>query len=463
VRSAVNRSGNDSGNDSGNRGVNGGAPSAAWPRRGRVAGLAALAVAVGMVLLWAAPAHAETFAEAAGGGMGRAFLFAFTAGLLTALTPCVYPMIPITISIFGGKGVPRARALMLATLYVAGIAVMFGTLGTVFALVGKAFGSFLANPWVIIPLAIFFAAMAASMFGAFELALPSVLQQRLARVGGRSLGGAFLMGLVGGLIAAPCTGPPLAGILAFVATTRDALTGFFLLATYAMGIGVPFWAIAGFSMQLPRSGGWMESVKSVFGIALLVAALYYLKNVLPSLAHLTGRSSTFLAAAIVVVVVGIAIGAVHLTFHDAWAKRVRKGLGVALAVVGLFAISNFVLTPKVELAWLRAEPEATRIAREQGRPLVVDFMADWCLPCKEMDVQVFSHPDVVSKLGDYTLLRIDLSREDDDPSLAPIKAKYQVNTLPAVRVVSPDGAIVHRFDTAVDAPTFLKGLLEASL
>jgi len=417
-----------------------------------------VAAGLGVSLLGAATAHAGTFAEAASGGLASAFLFAFTAGLLTALTPCVYPMIPITISIFGGKGVRRARALLLATLYVAGIAVMFGTLGTVFALVGKAFGSFLANPWVVVPLALFFGLMAVSMFGAFELALPSGLQERLNHVGGRSAGGAFLMGLVGGLIAAPCTGPPLAGILAFVATTRNAFTGFFLLATYAIGIGVPFWAIAGFSMRLPKSGAWMEAVKSVFGIALLVAALYYLKNVVSPLAHFTGRTPTFLAVAAVLVVAGIAIGAVHLTFHDAWKVSLRKGTGVALAVVGLFAISNYVLTPKVELAWLRVEPEAAQIARDNGRPLVVDFMADWCLPCKEMDVQVFSHPDVVNELAAFTLLRVDLTREDDDPSLAAVKTKYGVNTLPAVRIVSPQGRIVQRFDTIVDAPTFLKSL-----
>jgi thiol:disulfide interchange protein DsbD len=421
-------------------------------------GWIAAGAGLGVSMLGVTTAQAATFAQAASGGMASAFFFALTAGLLTALTPCVYPMIPITISIFGGKGVPRARALLLATLYVAGIAVMFGTLGTVFALVGKAFGSFLANPWVIVPLALFFALMAASMFGAFELGLPSGLQARFARVGGRSVGGAFLMGLVGGLIAAPCTGPPLAGILAFVATTRNAVTGFFLLATYAVGIGVPFWAIAGFSMRLPKSGAWMETVKSVFGIALLVAALYYLKNVVPPLAHFTGRTRAFLAMATVMILVGGGIGAVHLTFHDGWKAVLRKGAGVALAVTGLFAITNYVLTPKVELAWLRAEPEATQLARASGRPLVVDFMADWCLPCKEMDVKVFSHPDVVAELSEFTLLRVDLSREDEDPLLAAVKAKYDVNTLPAVRVVSVEGQIVQRFDTIVDAPTFLKGL-----
>src|SRR5437660_1544519 len=262
----------------------------------------ALALSAGVgALAWPLAAHAEGFSDAAARGTGAAFLFALTAGLLTALTPCVYPMIPITISIFGARNTSRPRALVLATIYVAGIAVTFGTLGTTFALLGRAFGTFLANPWVVVPLALLFVAMAVSMFGAFELSLPQGLQQRLNRVGGRGLGGAFLMGLVGGIIAAPCTGPPLAGILAYVATTRDAVRGFGLMATYAGGIGIPFWAIAGFSMSLPRSGRWMESVKSVLGIALLVAALYYLKNVVPALGHVTGTSNAFVFACIGVV------------------------------------------------------------------------------------------------------------------------------------------------------------------
>ena len=339
--------------------------SAAWSRYlplllPVVAGVATL---VFSRLAHAAPA--EGFAEAAGRGTGSAFLFALTAGLLTALTPCVYPMIPITISIFGGKGTSRRRSFALATFYVAGIAVMFGTLGTVFALLGRAFGTFLANPFVVVPLALLFVAMAASMFGAFELALPMGLQQRLAQVGGRGFAGAFLMGLVGGLIAAPCTGPPLAGILAYVATTRDAPQGFLLLATYACGIGVPFWLIAGFSMQLPKSGRWMEAVKSVFGIALLVAALYYLKNVVPALAELTGRTNAFLLGALVLAAVGLIVGAVHLSFYGSPATKLRKGFGVALVTVGLFAVTNFVLTPKIELAWMRSE--ATRGGRGPGR------------------------------------------------------------------------------------------------
>jgi thiol:disulfide interchange protein DsbD len=415
-------------------------------------------------LLFTGTAHAETFAEASARGVGAAFLFAFTAGFLTSLTPCVYPMISITVSIFGAKvGVSRPRAFLLATSYVAGIATMFGVLGTGVALLGQAFGTFLANPWVVIPLVALFVAMALSMFGAFELALPQGLQQRLNRVGGRGLGGAFLMGLVGGIIAAPCTGPPLAGMLAYVATTRDAVRGFALMATYAAGIGVPFWAIAGFSMSLPKSGRWMESVKSVFGIALLVAGLYYLKNVVPALNHLTGTSTAFVFTCVGAVVAGLVVGAVHLSFHDRPLRQARKAAGIALAGLGLFALTNVALTPKVELVWHKSEKEALAAARASGRPLLVDFGAQWCIPCRELEAKVFGQPEVARVMSQrFTLLRIDCDREDEDPTIGEIRERYQAAGLPAVRVVSPGGEILARLDDANITPSgFVKLLAKA--
>jgi thiol:disulfide interchange protein DsbD len=402
-------------------------------------------------------AHAGDFAAAAGRGTLHAFAFALTAGFLTSLTPCVYPMIPITISVFGARGATsRRRAFLLATAYVAGIAVMFGTLGTTFALLGKAFGTFLANPFVVVPLALFFFAMAASMFGAFDLTLPAPVQERLSRVGGRGFAGAFLMGLVGGLIAAPCTGPPLAGILAYVATTRDAGHGFLLLATYAAGIGVPFWAIAGFSMQLPKSGPWMNAVKSMFGIALVVAGLYYLRPIVPALARFTVHSNIFLGAALLATGTGIALGAVHKSFSAGPRQAARKVVGIALAIAGIFGFINYLLTPVIHVEWLRSESAAVTAARTQGKPLLVDFMADWCLPCQEMDVKVFGHPDAAPTLADFVLLRIDLSRENEDDSLAPIKAKYHVETLPAVRIATPDGRILAEVNHLIDMREFLR-------
>lgn len=413
---------------------------------------AAWVVAAGLLI--PAAVHAGDFATAVSRGTLHAFLFAFTAGFLTSLTPCVYPMIPITVSIFGGRAASsRSRAFLLATAYVAGIAATFGTLGTSFALLGKAFGTFLANPWVVVPLVLFFFAMAASMFGAFNLALPASLQGRLSRVGGRGFLGAFLMGLVGGLIAAPCTGPPLAGILAYVATTRDAGHGFLLLSTYAAGIGVPFWAIAGFSMQLPKSGPWMDAVKSVFGIALVVAGLYYLRPIVPALSRFTAHRSAFLIGALVMTCAGLMLGAVHLSFSAGVRQAVRKAVGVVLVVGGLFTSIDYILTPAVHIRWFTSESDALTAARAAHKPLLVDFTADWCLPCQEMDAKVFGHPEVAPLLDRFILLRVDLSQ--DDERLAEIKARYHVETLPAVRIADPAGAVLTQINRLLTRREFL--------
>ncbi len=392
------------------------------------------------------------------GGTHPSVLFALGYGVLTSLTPCVYPMIPITVSIFGARaGVPRGRALGLAAAYVAGIAAMFGSLGTAFGLLGRAFGTFLANPWVIVPLALFFFAMGLSMFGAFDVALPSGLQQRLNRVGGRGVAGAFAMGLVAGIIAAPCTGPPLASLLAYVATTRNAGWGFALLATYGAGVGLPFFLLAGFSMSLPKPGAWMEWVKSVFGIALFAAALYYLKNVVPALARFGSGSPRFALEMAALVLVGLGLGAVHASFHGGSGERARKALGVGLATLGLFGATNYLLAPKgdVKLAWLADEQVALGQARAAGRPLLVDFAAAWCLPCHEFDLKVFSRPDVAQAMQRFTLLRVDLTREDDDPALGALKRKYAADTLPAIRLLSREGNLVAKTDTLVSPEKFL--------
>jgi len=392
-------------------------------------------------------------------------LYALGYGFLTGLTPCVFPMIPITLAIFGVKaGTPRSRALLLATAYDAGIALMFGTLGTLAGLSGKAFGSFLGNPWVVVPIALVFIAMGLSMFGAFEVGLPTGLQQRLSRVGGRGFGGAFLMGLVGGIIAAPCTGPPLAVLLTYVATTADGRWGFALLATYGAGVGLPLWLLAVFSMSL-RPGAWMEWIKSLFGIMFFVAALYYLKNVFPPLAQFASGKPAFALAMAAIVTVGVALGAIHASFHGSIAERARKTAAVGMVIVGLFGGINYALTPKIDpehaLVWHSDEKAALADARAAGRGLIVDFAADWCVPCKEFDVRVFSRPEVAREMRRFTLLRVDLSKGDDDPAIAAIKKKYAADTLPAVRIVSVDGTIVARTDELLPAERFLALLTAA--
>jgi thiol:disulfide interchange protein DsbD len=373
----------------------------------------------------------------AGGGWGWAYAIAFLAGVATSLTPCVYPLIPITVSLFGARDdeVTRLRALLLAAAYVGGIAAMYTGLGLFCALSGVFFGSFLSSPYVIVPIALFFGAMAASMFGAFELALPAELQGRLSQVGGKGGGGAFLMGLVAGVIAAPCTGPPLLALLGFVATQRSVLLGGSLLFVYALGIGVLFFAIAGFSLKLPRSGAWMEGVKSVFGVAMIVAALYFLRNVAAPLRKYGQATTIFLSAHLGLAVLGAALGAIHLTFHDGLARTARKGLGVALMCLGLFGVVGWTLTPR-PLNWMTDEAAAVARARAERRPLFIDFGADWCLPCKELELRTFSDDRVARELSRFVLLKVDCSQPDD--RVEALQARYNAGTLPTVLVY--DGA-----------------------
>src|SRR5215217_1702045 len=291
---------------------------------GLMAVLAGVAVAVVPWLLPTGPStelDAARFLESGNLFVGAAIVFG--GGLLTALTPCVYPLIPITVSVFGArKAESRGKALLLTTSYIVGMGVMFSALGILAAKTGQAFGSMLGHPAVVTGLAVFLLLLASSMFGAFELALPSSLQTRLNSVGGAGVAGAFLMGSVSGFLAAPCTGPVLTGLLAFVAKTANTTLGASLLFIYALGIGVPFFILGVSTVRLPKSGVWMEWVKSVLGIVLVALAFSYLKDASPwargvvkTLGAELGRVPGAVVAS-VLAVVGVLVGAVHRSFKE---------------------------------------------------------------------------------------------------------------------------------------------------
>ncbi len=395
-------------------------------------------------------------------GYAWAFVTVFVGGFLTSLTPCVYPLIPITVSLFGARGedTSRARAMLLASCYVAGIGVMYASLGVFSALAGRAFGTFMASPYVMVPIALTFLVMAASMFGAFEMNLPPSLATRLSSVGGKGFGGAFAMGLVGGIIAAPCTGPVLASVLAYVSVSRSVAVGGSLLFTYALGMGVLFFAIAAFAVALPKSGAWMETVKSIFGVVMVVAALYFLRNVSAPLRAIGSPSALWIGGSVALALFGIAIGGVHLSFHHTdGVTRTRKGAGVLATVAGVFGVIGFVLSPKADaaapvLTWIKGEKAGLARAAVDHKPALMDFYADWCLPCKELELKTFSNPEVARALQAYTLVKVDCTT-DDEPAVIDAKQRWGAATLPTLVLVGSDGKLAKKLDHFVEPAELL--------
>ncbi len=440
-------------------------------RRSLVLGLAVLG-ALGLALIpELLPTGPSTSLDASGLlDKGQLFVAAgvvFLGGFLTSLTPCVYPLIPITVGVFGARQADsRGRALLLTTAYVVGMGAIFSVLGVVAAFSGKAFGSALGNQWLVVGLAVFLVVLATSMFGAFELALPSGLAMKLNGVGGGGVLGAFLMGSVAGFLAAPCTGPVLTGVLAWVSRTQDPVMGASLLFIYAMGIGVPFFLIGVFTVQLPKGGAWMDWVKSVFGVALLALAAAYLRDAFPWLREVVAQAGTGLGrvgaigAAAGLALVGVLLGAVHLSFKEG-RQWIPKGLGVAALVVAFLVRSAAPVAAHsnpgsqgvqgATFSWAlqynaEGKPDAAQFdavlakAKADCRPVMIDFFADWCAACKELDHVTYVSGQVAEESQRFVNIKVDGTNDSD--VLSALYERFGIKGLPTVVFIDPMGTVL---------------------
>jgi thiol:disulfide interchange protein DsbD len=403
---------------------------------------------------------ADAFTEALSKGPVYAALAAFVGGFGVSLTGCVYPMVAVTVSVFGAKQAKsRWTGTALSAVFVLGIIAMMVPLGLVAAFSGSIFGSVLQSRVVVIGMALLFLAMAASMLGAFEMALPSGLTNRLATIGGTGYRGAFLLGLVCALIATPCTGPVLTGILTWIANTRSMPLGVLAMTAFGLGLGVPFFAVGALAVQLPKSGHWMVYVKSVFAIVLIVVAFYFLASTFPELAAPFRPSLALFGVAAAAVAAGVLLGAVTREFSDPGAgPKMMKGLGLLLVCGGAFAAVMGVLKPAETLAWQRGDVEAARArALRENRPLVVDFTAAWCVACQELEKLTFAEKSVGTEMGRFVAVKVDATH-NDDPAVVATMERFRVRGLPTVLVFDSHGKELLRFTEFVPPERFLPAI-----
>jgi thiol:disulfide interchange protein DsbD len=363
----------------------------------------------------------------------------FGFGLLLALTPCVFPMIPILSGIIVGQGhaLTKSRAFVLSLAYVLGMALTYAAVGVAAGMSGTLLSSALQNPWVLGGFALVFVALAFSMFGFYSLQMPSFIQSRFTeasnRVGSGGTAGIFAMGALSAVIVGPCVAAPLAGALLYISQTGDMVLGGSALFSLALGMGAPL-LLVGVSAGalLPRAGGWMEAVKSFFGVLLLGMAIWLVSPVISAAVHM-------LLWAGLLIVSAMYLRAIDPLPHPASGfAKFWKGVGVVALIVGVALLigvlsgSRDMLQPLSGLRAEGAEAKAagmealrfervknvaeleSRLKQANGKVVMLDFYADWCISCKEFDRFTFSDAKVRAKLRDVVLLQVDVTANSED-------------------------------------------------
>ena len=372
----------------------------------------------------------------------------FLFGMGASLTPCVYPMIPITMAIIGAKGGGWARGLRLSLALVLGMAVTYSSLGVLAARTHGIFGAFAQKPAFLVPFAILFALMALSLFGAFEIRLPSALQTKLQGDGQRKgYGGAFIMGLILGPISAPCVGPIIGTVLLNIAQTGNMAMGALQLFVFALGMGVLFVAVGTFSAALPKSGDWLTTLKQIMGLVVLAFAVWSLRYIVPEWANMAMWSAVALIGAAVLGAFEAAVGLVKGMFKAL--GFLSLALGVLLGVRAVEAFTRVQLLPQFGAgksespapAWISQDLEAALAkAKAEHKVVMVDIYAEWCAQCHELDEKTWSDPAVRGWIAEHAIaVRIDTDKVRPD-----LAVSLKIGSYPTVLVLDENGQELKR-------------------
>ena len=438
------------------------------------------------------PRASGQYSQLAAGLQGGQALFTlllfFVAGLGLAFTPCIFPMIPILSSLVVGHGdaqmtakQSRRHAFWISLAYVLGMSLTYAIAGVIAAITGSYLQAFFQNPWVLSGFSALFVALALSMFGFYELQMPSAIQSRLSRYGkGGHFSSAFIMGVLSALIVGPCVAAPLAGALLFIAHTGNMVLGGLALFLLALGMGVPLLIIGTSAGHfLPKAGAWMNGVKALFGVVMLGVAIWFLSRILPGpvmlalWATLAIISSVFLGA--------FGSKSADNKGHMGWVQFFQ-GLGLLIFAYGialgmgalaggslaLEPLAPFVASDVTSSAPQDQPPHFTvvrslsqlnaALATAKGHPVLVDFWAKWCVECQRMDVETYDNPRVESALTSFRLIRVDVTASD--AASRELLHHFQLFGPPAVLLVRPTGQTVAQYEGYEGPKTLLEHLQE---